>query len=84
MRKAFTADTSAGHTLIVADYGQLELRLLAHMANCRSMIHAFELGGDFHSRCAGGGHRPGEGLPRLVYGRGAWLAGCELHGARGT
>lgn len=51
VRKAFTADVAPGHTLIVADYGQLELRLLAHMANCRSMLEAFELGGDFHSRC---------------------------------
>lgn len=48
VRKAFCA--GAGNTLVVADYGQLELRLLAHMANCKSMIEAFELGGDFHSR----------------------------------
>jgi len=50
IRKAFTAE--AGKTLIVADYGQLELRLLAHMANCESMLKAFRLGGDFHSRTA--------------------------------
>eukprot|EP00879_Flechtneria_rotunda_P031940 GHRR01035059.1.p1 GENE.GHRR01035059.1~~GHRR01035059.1.p1 ORF type:complete len:152 (-),score=20.37 GHRR01035059.1:182-601(-) len=49
VRKAFTAEV--GKTLVVADYGQLELRLLAHMADCKSMIRAFELGGDFHSRC---------------------------------
>lgn len=49
VRKAFCAEP--GKALVVADYGQLELRLLAHMANCRSMITAFELGGDFHSRC---------------------------------
>lgn len=49
VRKAFCAEP--GKTLIVADYGQLELRLLAHMADCKSMIEAFELGGDFHSRC---------------------------------
>lgn len=52
VRRAFTADVAAGRTLIVADYGQLELRILAHMANCASMIRAFELGGDFHSRTA--------------------------------
>ena len=52
MRKAFTADTSKGHTLVVADYGQLELRILAHLANCKSMQAAFLLGGDFHSRTA--------------------------------
>eukprot|EP00889_Picochlorum_renovo_P004618 jgi/Picre1/31648/NNA_006999.t1 len=45
-------DRNKGNTLIVADYGQLELRILAHMANCSSMIDAFELGGDFHSRTA--------------------------------
>jgi DNA polymerase I-like protein with 3'-5' exonuclease and polymerase domains len=38
--------------LIVADYGQLELRILAHMTNCKAMIEAFRLGGDFHSRTA--------------------------------
>ena len=52
VRKAFTADRKAGKTLIVADYGQLELRILAHMANCESMLTAFKLGGDFHSRTA--------------------------------
>jgi len=50
VRRAFRA--SPGKTLIVADYGQLELRLLAHMAGCESMIRAFEAGGDFHSRTA--------------------------------
>jgi DNA polymerase-1 len=33
IRKAFTA--SAGKRLIVVDYGQLELRIMAHMARCR-------------------------------------------------
>lgn len=41
-----------GKKLIVADYGQLELRILAHMTNCKGMIEAFRLGGDFHSRTA--------------------------------
>ena len=50
IRKAFQA--SPGNNLIVADYGQLELRLLASMTNCVSMIEAFEAGGDFHSRTA--------------------------------
>jgi DNA polymerase-1 len=31
---------------------QLELRILAHLANCRSMLDAFKAGGDFHSRTA--------------------------------
>lgn len=50
IRQAFIA--SPGNRLIVADYGQLELRLLASMTNCVSMIEAFDAGGDFHSRTA--------------------------------
>ena len=50
VRKAFRAE--ADNALVVADYGQLELRLLAHMAGCASMLDAFRLGGDFHSRTA--------------------------------
>lgn len=47
-----------GNKLIVADYGQLELRILAHMTKCRSMIDAFKRGGDFHSRTALGMFKP--------------------------
>ncbi len=36
VRQAFRA--APGKKLIVADYGQLELRLLAHVSNCQSMI----------------------------------------------
>uniref|UniRef100_A0A803LSZ9 DNA-directed DNA polymerase n=1 Tax=Chenopodium quinoa TaxID=63459 RepID=A0A803LSZ9_CHEQI len=50
IRQAFVA--SPGNSLIVADYGQLELRILAHLADCKSMKEAFEAGGDFHSRTA--------------------------------
>ena len=48
IRKSFVA--KPGHKLIVADYGQLELRVLAHMTKCKAMIDAFLKGGDFHSR----------------------------------
>ena len=41
-----------GKKFIVADYGQLELRILAHITNCKSMLDAFKSGGDFHSRTA--------------------------------
>jgi len=50
IRKAFTCEP--GQRLVVADYGQLELRLLAHLSGCVSMIEAFQTGGDFHSRTA--------------------------------
>ena len=50
IRSSFTAEK--GNKLIVADYGQLELRLLAHITKCKSMLDAFTKGGDFHSRTA--------------------------------
>uniref|UniRef100_A0A5B7BSS7 DNA-directed DNA polymerase n=1 Tax=Davidia involucrata TaxID=16924 RepID=A0A5B7BSS7_DAVIN len=50
IRQAFIA--APGNSLIVADYGQLELRILAHLSNCKSMLDAFKAGGDFHSRTA--------------------------------
>lgn len=50
IRNAFQA--GPGNNLIVADYGQLELRLLASLTECTSMINAFKAGGDFHSRTA--------------------------------
>lgn len=50
IRRSFVAPP--GSSLLVADYGQLELRVLAHLTNCTSMIKAFAAGGDFHSRTA--------------------------------
>ncbi|TXG67766.1 hypothetical protein EZV62_009041 [Acer yangbiense] len=50
IRQAFIA--APGNSLVVADYGQLELRILAHLADCKSMLDAFKAGGDFHSRTA--------------------------------
>ncbi|XP_058755167.1 DNA polymerase I B, chloroplastic/mitochondrial-like isoform X2 [Vicia villosa] len=50
IRQAFIA--APGNSLVVADYGQLELRILAHLTDCKSMLEAFEAGGDFHSRTA--------------------------------
>jgi DNA polymerase I len=50
IRKAF--ESSSDNYLTVAEYGQLELCLLACMTECKPMIEAFKLGGDFHSLTA--------------------------------
>ena len=50
LRHIFTA--SEGKTLIVADYSQLELRILAHISNCQSMINNLNSGADYHSMTA--------------------------------
>ncbi|KAF4652416.1 hypothetical protein FOL47_011093 [Perkinsus chesapeaki] len=50
IRKAFCA--RPGNTLIVGDYSQLELRILAHMSRCEPMIRQLNEGGDIHSQCA--------------------------------
>jgi DNA polymerase-1 len=47
LRAAFAA--APGNVLIVADYSQLELRILAHVTNCQSMIRSLRAGGDYHS-----------------------------------
>jgi DNA polymerase-1 len=47
IRKAFTAP--AGKKLIVADYEQLEMRIMAHMSGDENMIQAILDGKDLHS-----------------------------------
>jgi DNA polymerase-1 len=50
IRRAFVAEP--GHVLLAADYSQIELRLLAHLADVPTLRAAFEQGEDIHSRTA--------------------------------
>ena len=50
IRQAFVAER--GHLLMSADYSQIELRLLAHMADVPTLREAFAQGMDIHSRTA--------------------------------
>ena len=49
-RKAFVP--AKGFTLLVADYNQIELRCIAHLAEDPGLIHAFESGEDIHNATA--------------------------------
>jgi len=50
IRRAFVA--APGHVLMSADYSQIELRVLAHLAGEHALIDAFRAGEDIHDRTA--------------------------------
>jgi len=50
VRKAFVAEP--GHQLLSVDYSQVELRIVAHMANDEAMLSTFRAGQDIHTATA--------------------------------
>jgi DNA polymerase-1 len=50
IRRAFIA--APGHVLLSVDYSQIELRIVAHVANDRAMIQAFKEDQDIHATTA--------------------------------
>jgi DNA polymerase-1 len=86
IRAAFVA--GPGCRLLSADYSQIELRVLAHLANDAALIDAFTRGDDIHARTASdvfGALSPAEGrrLAKvinygIVYGMGPARAAREL------
>ena len=65
IRKMFVAEE--GHVLIDADYSQIELRVLAHIADDKAMIQAFRENRDIHTITASQvfGVQPDEVTPEL-------------------
>ncbi|MCA2959728.1 MAG: DNA polymerase I [Silvanigrellales bacterium] len=83
VRKAFCA-TAESNCIISADYSQVELRVLAHLAQDPNMLEAFQKGADIHRETAAKilGKEPGEVTPEeragakainfgIIYGMGA-------------
>lgn len=90
LRKMFIAKD--GYVLIDADYSQIELRVLAHMAEDEKMIAAFENGEDIHTVTASQvlGIAPGDVTPEqrssakavnfgIVYGIGEYSLSQDIH-----
>jgi DNA polymerase-1 len=90
IRRAFVAEP--GSVLISADYSQIELRVLAHLAEEETLIEAFQRGEDIHERTAlkvFGPNSPIDPHKRrstakminyaLLYGKGAYTLGKDIN-----
>jgi DNA polymerase-1 len=79
IRRAFVAEP--GHVLISADYSQIELRVLAHMAGEDALIDAFRTGQDIHDRTALQLFGPDSALdPHLLRSRSKMVNYAVLYG----
>ncbi len=89
IRRAFICPQ--GKVLVSADYSQIELRILAHMAEDEALISAFESGEDIHRRTASDVFGIHEGLVTdpmrraakainfgIIYGMGAYSLAQDL------
>lgn len=91
IRSAFIPE-SKDNILVSADYSQIELRILAHLADCKNMLNMFNSGEDLHSSTAAAIF----GIPKdavskdkrriakavnfgIVYGMSAWGLAEEVH-----
>ena len=94
IRKMFVAKNNE-YTLVDADYSQIELRVLAHIADDKNMIEAFKNGADIHTATAKNvfGVTDDEITPMLrskakainfgiVYGKGEFSLAQDLHVTR--
>jgi DNA polymerase-1 len=76
IRRAFVAEP--GNVLISADYSQIELRVLAHLAREQALIEAFRGGEDIHDRTAARVFGSGSGLDRRELRRRAKIINYAL------
>jgi DNA polymerase-1 len=89
IRRAFIADPD--HVLLSADYSQIELRVLAHLAEEETLIEAFHRGDDIHDRTGQMVFGTESGLDRhelrrrakminyaLLYGKGAYTLARDI------
>jgi DNA polymerase-1 len=79
IRRAFIA--APNHVLISADYSQIELRVLAHMAGEDALIEAFRSGEDIHERTGLKLFGPNSGLDKhLLRSRSKMVNYAVLYG----
>ena len=76
IRRAFVA--APRHVLISADYSQIELRVLAHLADEDALIDAFRSGEDIHDRTALKVFGPNSGLDKHELRRRAKIVNYAL------